>query len=396
MRSIVVSSSARTSALSEVRSDCWTSSWRRRSSVTVMPSVSASSSRVGRRRCRTTNSSTALSHVALPAADRARGPVLAAQLVEDGAVDAGPDVLLERRALVRVVAVDALDQRLEAARHEVLDVAAGRHLAHLLVDDVLDQRCERQDEAVAHGAVAGRLYSRHNASASSEDRRRLVGEGSASFTRWLLDHGGDRFRYRVGAELSASPLWGSDPIDIRRPPHPQFWGGEASNLQRAVLKLTIPPHAPEKLVRSSMGALKGPRSPPINRGRLGPGIGPEGLRKDADGQRCDGGTRERTPDSEPTPDAALGWDDTVSAEVFDFAEARRRLTGQDRIPDELWDDIARAGQLVDDLADRGQQVRFDTHRLSGRVVASLCDYEGRRLRRLPLRDVLGRDTDPAA
>ena len=40
------------------------------------------------------------------------------------------------------------------------------------------------------------------------------------------------------------------------------------------------------------------------------------------------------------------------ARVFDIAEARRkRLTGPDRIPDEVWDDITRAGQLADDLGD---------------------------------------------
>src|SRR3954467_9043593 len=43
------------------------------------------------------------------------------------------------------------------------------------------------------------------------------------------------------------------------------------------------------------------------------------------------------------------------ARVFDLAEARRRrMTGPDRIPDEVWDDITRAGQLADDLFDRGQ------------------------------------------
>jgi hypothetical protein len=84
------------------------------------------------------------------------------------------------------------------------------------------------------------------------------------------------------------------------------------------------------------------------------------------------------------------------ARVFDLAEARRRrMTRADRIPEEVWDDIARAGQLADDLAARGQQVRFDTHRLTGRVVASLCDTDGRVLRPVSLRDVLGSEPDPA-
>lgn len=84
------------------------------------------------------------------------------------------------------------------------------------------------------------------------------------------------------------------------------------------------------------------------------------------------------------------------ARVFDLADVRRRrMTGPDRIPDEVWDDITRAGELADDLAARGQQVRFETHRLTGRVVATLCDTEGRSLRPLALRDILGTEPDPA-
>jgi hypothetical protein len=83
------------------------------------------------------------------------------------------------------------------------------------------------------------------------------------------------------------------------------------------------------------------------------------------------------------------------ARVFDLAEARRRrMTGPDRIPDEVWDDITRAGQLADDLADRGEQVRFETHRLTNRVVASLCDADGRVLRPVGLGEIFGAEPDP--
>jgi hypothetical protein len=84
--------------------------------------------------------------------------------------------------------------------------------------------------------------------------------------------------------------------------------------------------------------------------------------------------------------------------VLDIADARRRrMTGPDRIPDEVWDDIARAAQLADDLAARGQQVRFDTHRLTDRVVASLCDSDGRRLRPVALDELFGTtEPDPTA
>ncbi|QEC46829.1 hypothetical protein FSW04_03995 [Baekduia soli] len=84
------------------------------------------------------------------------------------------------------------------------------------------------------------------------------------------------------------------------------------------------------------------------------------------------------------------------ARVFDLAEARRqRMTGPEKIPDEIWDDITRAGQLADDLAARGQQVRFDTHRLTGGVVASLCDTQGGMLRPVSLQELLGSEPDPA-
>jgi hypothetical protein len=83
------------------------------------------------------------------------------------------------------------------------------------------------------------------------------------------------------------------------------------------------------------------------------------------------------------------------ARVFDLADARRRrMTGPDRIPDEVWDDITRAAQLADDLSDRGQSVRFDTHRLTSRVVASLVDDDGRVLRPVALGELLGTEPDP--
>ena len=100
---------------------------------------------------------TRLGDVALPTAQRARRPVEPAQLVEHGAVDAGPDELLERRALLRVVAVDRRDQGLEAAGDEVVDLAACRQLTDLLEDDVLDERREGHDQPVPDPEVAGRL-----------------------------------------------------------------------------------------------------------------------------------------------------------------------------------------------------------------------------------------------
>lgn len=84
------------------------------------------------------------------------------------------------------------------------------------------------------------------------------------------------------------------------------------------------------------------------------------------------------------------------ARVFDLADVRRRrMTGPDRIPDEVWDDISRASELADDLAARGQRVSFETHHLTGRIVATLCDQDGRALRPLSLHEIVGTEPDPA-
>jgi hypothetical protein len=85
------------------------------------------------------------------------------------------------------------------------------------------------------------------------------------------------------------------------------------------------------------------------------------------------------------------------ARVYELAEARRqRMTGPGRIPEAVWDDITRANELADDLAAAGRRVRFDTHHLSGRVVASLCDADGGLIRRMGLAEILDPDPDPPA
>ena len=78
--------------------------------------------------------------IALEAAQRARSPVESPQLVQHGAVDPRPDELLEGRALLRVVAVNRADQRLEPAGEVVLHVTVGGYLARLAKDDALDDR----------------------------------------------------------------------------------------------------------------------------------------------------------------------------------------------------------------------------------------------------------------
>lgn len=113
---------------------------------------------------------------------------------------------------------------------------------------------------------------------------------------------------------------------------------------------------------------------------------------DIDATRGTGGLTRVHPQPDRADRAAATGD---FAEVFDIAEARkRRMTGPDRIPDEVWDDITRAAQLADDLSAHGHSVRFDTHRLTNRVVASLVDTEGRMLRPVELGEILGSDPDP--
>ena len=84
------------------------------------------------------------------------------------------------------------------------------------------------------------------------------------------------------------------------------------------------------------------------------------------------------------------------ARVFELAEhRRRRMTGPDRIPEEVWDDIHRAHELAGRFADDGRHVRFDTHRLTGRVVASLCDHDGNVVHDLGFEEIVGGEPDPA-
>ena len=120
---------------------------------TVVPSSAASSS-LGWHRAEAGEEGVAspLDPPAL-APDRARGPVLLAELVDEGAGDARPGVLLEARALGGIEAVDRLHQRDEAGRREVVELAVRGQLAHLARRDVANHRRVREDELVARAGV---------------------------------------------------------------------------------------------------------------------------------------------------------------------------------------------------------------------------------------------------
>src|SRR3954468_22486374 len=133
-------------------------------------------------------------------------------------MDAGPRELLERGALGRVVAVDGGDQRLEAARDEVLDVTAGGQLAHLLEDDVLDERRIGHDQAVADLHVAGALVLR-------PEGHRILGGDAAAFGGGLHFRGDSyegrsdgRGLYRVLARSPSSPIRGNRVSALTRRP----------------------------------------------------------------------------------------------------------------------------------------------------------------------------------
>ena len=129
------------------------SRWRR-SSSSVKPSASASSSRSGRRPCSAVNSSTAFS-MSRSQRRTERGAQSWRRISSSTAPCTRVHAYCSSVApLLGVVAVDRLDQRLEADRDEVLGLDLRGHLAHLAVDDELHERRERQDEPVADLRVA--------------------------------------------------------------------------------------------------------------------------------------------------------------------------------------------------------------------------------------------------
>ena len=82
-------------------------------------------------------------------------------------------------------------------------------------------------------------------------------------------------------------------------------------------------------------------------------------------------------------------------QVLDLQAARAARA--EPIPSEVLDDMARASELVERLAFEGRHVKFDTHRLSGQIVAGLCDADGAIVKQLTLTDVvLGNIPDGAA
>ena len=80
------------------------------------------------------------------AAYRARGPVDAPQLVEDGAADAGAGVPVEGNPAVGVVGVGRLYEGGQAGRAEVVAIDVRRDPGHRFANDVADQGHVHHDQ----------------------------------------------------------------------------------------------------------------------------------------------------------------------------------------------------------------------------------------------------------
>jgi hypothetical protein len=107
-----------------------------------------------------------------------------------------------------------------------------------------------------------------------------------------------------------------------------------------------------------------------------------------------------SPDSGPVAKPAqVAPQGTSFAEVVDLASRRQAELETPEIPDHVWDEVEAASQLWQELRAQDREVRFETHAVTGRVVASLCDLDGGVVRPLPLRETFGIDDhgpEPAA
>ena len=83
--------------------------------------------------------------------------------------------------------------------------------------------------------------------------------------------------------------------------------------------------------------------------------------------------------------------DVSFAEVVDLASRRQEVAQTPDIPDHVWAEVEAASRLWHELHAQDREVRFDTHAVTGRVVASLCDLDGDVVRPLPLREAFGFD-----
>jgi hypothetical protein len=97
-----------------------------------------------------------------------------------------------------------------------------------------------------------------------------------------------------------------------------------------------------------------------------------------------------SPDSRPVAKPAqVPTQGAAFADVVDLAARRQSEIDVPEIPDHVWDEVEAASQLWQELRGQDREVRFETHAVTGRVVASLCDLDGGVVRPLPLREAFG-------
>jgi len=105
--------------------------------------------------------------------------------------------------------------------------------------------------------------------------------------------------------------------------------------------------------------------------------------------------------ADPMPASAApvtaGGDPDVAADGFAFgdvlelatARANRDARRAGEIPTAVWEEVEAANRLFDELEADGRRIVFDDGRLTGRLVISLCDLEGRVLRAVTPGELVG-------
>jgi hypothetical protein len=92
-----------------------------------------------------------------------------------------------------------------------------------------------------------------------------------------------------------------------------------------------------------------------------------------------------SPDPQPPVLRHAGGDGFAA--VYDL-QAKRAQLARPTIPDDLWDEVDAASRTADEMSQTGHSMRFDVHRVDGRVIASLCDSSGSVVRPVSLSEVL--------
>lgn len=91
----------------------------------------------------------------------------------------------------------------------------------------------------------------------------------------------------------------------------------------------------------------------------------------------------------PAPVKGPGFAPFADVLHLETARANREARRVGEIPTDVWEEVEAANRLFDELQADGRRVVFDDGRLSGRVVISLCDLEGRVLRSVTPGELVG-------